>query len=119
MRTRTFAALALALPLLAGCSQSGGGAASAGSDAIAVTVNAQGCTPSPIEALAGPIVFAVTNGGTEAGEFEVLQGTTVLDEVEDIVPGVTQNLTITLEAGSYELICYLDDSPRGTLTVTE
>ena len=42
----------------------------------------------------------------------------MLDEVEDIVPGVTQNLTITLEAGSlYELICYLDDSPRGTLTV--
>jgi iron uptake system EfeUOB component EfeO/EfeM len=119
MRTRPIAALALALPLLAGCSQSGGGAASAGSESIAVTVNDQGCTPSPIEAPAGTIVFAVTNGGTEAGEFEVLQGTTVLDEVEDIVPGVTQNLTITLEPGSYELICYLDDSPRGTLTVTE
>ena len=43
----------------------------------------------------------------------------MLDEVEDIVPGVTQDLTITLEPGSYELICYLDDAPRGTLTVTE
>jgi iron uptake system EfeUOB component EfeO/EfeM len=30
---------------------------------------------------------------------------------------VTQNMTVTLEAGEYELICYLDDSPRGTLTV--
>ena len=75
MRTRPFAALALALPLLAACSQSGGGAATAGSESIAVTVNDRGCTPSPIEAPAGTIVFAVTNGGTEAGEFEVLQGT--------------------------------------------
>ena len=119
MRIRPIAALAFALPLLAACSQSGGGAASAGTAAIAVTVNDQGCTPASIEATAGEIVFAVLNGGTEAGEFEVLQGTTVVDEVEDIVPGVTQNMTVTLEPGSYELICYLDDSPRGTLTVTE
>ena len=119
MRTRLFAVLALALPLLAACSQSGGGAATAGSGSIAVTVNDQGCTPSPIEAPAGTIVFAVTNGGTEAGEFEVLEGTQVLNEVEDIVPGVTQEMTIDLGAGTYELICYLDDSPRGTLTVTE
>jgi iron uptake system EfeUOB component EfeO/EfeM len=68
---------------------------------------------------AGTTVFSVTNNGTEAGEFEVLEGTQVLDEVEDIVPGVTQDMTIDLEPGTYELICYLDDSPRGTLTVTE
>jgi iron uptake system EfeUOB component EfeO/EfeM len=117
MRTRPLVAIALALPLLAACSQSGGGAATAGTAAIAVTVNDQGCTPASIDATAGEITFAVLNGGTEAGEFEVLQGTTVVDEVEDIVPGVTQNMTVTLEAGEYELICYLDDSPRGTLTV--
>ena len=119
MRTRPLVSLALALPLLAACSQSGGGSTAAAGDSIAVTVNDQGCTPGTIEAAAGELVFAVTNGGTEAGEFEVLNGTTVVDEVENIVPGVTQNMTVTLEAGSYELICYLDDSPRGTLTVTE
>jgi iron uptake system EfeUOB component EfeO/EfeM len=119
MRTRPLVAFALALPLLAACSQSGGGSQAAGGDKIAVTVNDQGCTPASIEAPAGTIVFAVTNGGTEAGEFEVLEGTQVLDEVEDIVPGVTQDMTIDLEPGTYELICYLDDSPRGTLTVTE
>ena len=74
MRTRPFTALALVLPLLAACSQSGGGAATAGNASIAITVNDQGCTPSPIETPAGTIVFAVTNGGTEAGEFEVLRG---------------------------------------------
>ena len=119
MRTRPLIAIALALPLLAACSQSGGESAAAGGDKIAVTVNDQGCTPASIEAPTGTIVFAVTNGGTEAGEFEVLEGTQVLDEVEDIVPGVTQDMTIDLEAGTYELICYLDDSPRGSLTVTE
>lgn len=118
MRIRPPAAIALALPLLAACSQSGGGSEAAG-DKIAVTVNDQGCAPAAIEAPAGTIVFAVTNGGTEAGEFEVLQGTQVLDEVEDIVPGVTQDMTIDLEPGTYELICYDDDFPRGTLTVTE
>jgi len=119
MRTRPLVSLALALPLLAACSQSGGGSTAAAVESIAVTVNDQGCSPSTIEASAGELVFAVTNGGTEAGEFEVLEGTQVLDEVENIVPSVTQNLTITLEPGSYELICYLDDAPRGTLTVTE
>ena len=119
MRTRPLVAIAIALPLLAACSQSGGGNAAPGGDTIAVTVNDQGCTPATIEAPAGTIVFAVTNGGNEAGEFEVLEGTQVLDEVEDIVPGVTQDMTIDLQPGTYELICYLDDSPRGTLTVTE
>ena len=118
MRTRPLVAVALALPLLAACSQSRGGDADDG-EKIAVTVNDQGCTPGAIEAPAGTIVFAVTNGGTEAGEFEVLEGTQVLDEVEDIVPGVTQDMTIDLQPGTYELICYLDESPRGTLTVTE
>ena len=119
MRTRALVAIALALPLLAACSSSGGGSEATGGDKIAVTVNDEGCTPATIEAPAGTIVFAVTNGGTEAGEFEVIEGTQVLDEVENIVPGVTQDMTIDLEAGTYELICYLDDSPRGTLTVTE
>jgi iron uptake system component EfeO len=120
MRTRPLLAIALALPLLAACSASGGGGeATTGGETIAVTVNDEGCTPASIEASAGTIVFAVTNGGTEAGEFEVLEGTQVLDEVENIVPGVTQNMTIDIEAGTYELICYLDDSPRGTLTVTD
>ena len=117
MRTRPLVSLALALPLLAACSQSGGGSTAAAGERIAVTVNDQGCAPSTIEAPAGELVFAITNGGSEAGELEVLEGTQVLDEVENIVPGVTQNLTITLEPGTYELICYLDDSPRGTLTI--
>jgi len=116
---RPIAGLALAVPLLAACTGSGGGAAASGSATIAVTVDDQGCSPSAIEAQAGDVVFNVTNGGSEAGEFEVLDGTQVLDEVENIVPGITRDMRITLEPGTYDLICYEDDSPRGTLTVSE
>jgi len=119
MRTVPVLAIVLALPVLAACSTSDGGSGAPGGDKVAVGVNDQGCTPSTIEVPSGTTVFAVTNNGTEAGEFEVLQGSQVLDEVENIVPGVTRDMTIDLEPGTYELICYLDDSPRGTLTVTE
>jgi iron uptake system component EfeO len=112
-------AIVLALPALAACSTSGGGSGAPGGEKVAVGVNDEGCTPSTMEVAAGTTVFAVTNNGSEAGEFEVLEGGQVLDEVENIVPGVTQDMSIDLEAGTYELICYLDDSPRGTLTVTE
>jgi iron uptake system component EfeO len=111
--------MALAVPMLAACSMNGGGSGAAGGDKVAVGVDDQGCTPSTIEVPAGTTVFEVTNNGTEAGELEVLEGNQVLDEVEDIVPGVAREMTIDLEPGTYELICYLDDSPRGTLTVTE
>ena len=119
MRTVPILAIVLALPVLAGCTSSGGGGGAAGGEKVAVGVNDQGCTPSTIEVPSGTTVFAVTNNGTEAGEFEVLEGGQVLDEVENIVPGVTRDMSIDLEPGTYELICYLDDSPRGTLTVTE
>jgi iron uptake system component EfeO len=119
MRTVPVLAILLALSVVAACTGSGGGGGAAGGEKVAVAVNDQGCTPSTIEVPTGTIVFAVTNNGSEAGEFEVLEGGQVLDEVENIVPGVSRDMTIDLEPGTYELICYLDDSPRGSLTVTE
>ena len=85
MRTVPVLAIVLALPVLAACTGSGGGGGAAGGEKVAVGVNDQGCTPSTIEVPSGTTVFAVTNNGSEAGEFEVLQGGQVLDEVEDIV----------------------------------
>ena len=48
---------------------------------------------------AGKIVFEVTNGGSDIGEFEVLSGTRVVDEVENIVPGFVINFTTRLDGG--------------------
>jgi iron uptake system component EfeO len=93
-------------------------AASSGSTAsIAVTVNTGGCSPATLSAKAGKVTFSVTNAGPEAGEFEVLSGTSVVGEVEDVVPGVPVSLSLDLSAGQYVLICYGDAAPRGSLTV--
>ena len=118
MRPRPVAALTLTVLLLAACTQSGGGASGDGEARIPVSVNEDGCAPSSIEASAGKVVFEVTNAGSEAGEFEVLSGTRVVDEVENIVPGFVVNFTTRLDGGAYELICYTLQAPRGTLAVS-
>ena len=98
---------------------SGGPAAPAAGEArIPVTLAADGCQPSSITATAGRIVFEVTNGGPDVGEFEVLSGTRVVDEVENIVPGFVVNFATRLDGGDYELICYSLQSPRGKLAVS-
>jgi iron uptake system EfeUOB component EfeO/EfeM len=128
------ASATLAAVLLVGCTGLSAGSAPAASApastasapaastatgaSIAVTVSPDGCRPGGLRAVAGRVVFEVTNGGSDAGEFEVLSGTKVVGEVEDLVPGVAVSLSLGLEAGSYDLICYGDDAPRGTLTVS-
>ena len=118
MRSRSLAALGLIVPLLAACGSAPGGSSAGPGARIPVTVNDQGCSPSSIEAAAGRIVFEVTNAGSDVGEFEVLSGTRVVDEVENIVPGFVINFATRLDGGSYDLICYSLQSPRGTLAVS-
>ena len=60
----------------------------------------------------------MTNGGPDIGEFEILSGTRVVDEAENIIPGFVVNLATHLDGGEYELICYSLQTPRGTLAVT-
>jgi iron uptake system component EfeO len=115
-----FTALAAAVLVLAGCDAATSGGASSGGTGdtrIAVTVHDQGCQPSSIEAASGRVVFEVTNGGSDAGEFEILSGDRVVDEVENIVPGFVVNFATHLDGGDYELVCYQLHSPRGTLAV--
>ena len=83
---RSLALLALSAAVLA-C-QGGTGAAPSG-DRVAVSVSESGCSPSTVTVPSGPVTFVVTNAGTETGEFEiVLADTRVIDEVENIVPGL-------------------------------
>jgi iron uptake system component EfeO len=96
----------------------GASSAAGGDTRVPVTVTEAGCAPAALQATAGRVVFEVTNGGPELGEFEVLSGTTVVDEVENIVPGFVVNLASHLDGGTYELICYAKRSPRAALTVS-
>src|SRR5215510_1510157 len=111
-RVAALSALAAAAVACAGQSPAGPGGAEV---RIPVTVTAEGCNPSSLNATAGRVVFEVTNGGTDAGEFEVLSGTRVVDEVENIVPGFVVNFASRLDGGEYDLICYSLQAPRGKL----
>jgi iron uptake system component EfeO len=106
----------------------GGTVASAGpatpvpSGTVAVEAKEYAFTPSTITVPAGSVTFSVRNGGTEEHEFEIFKGEAVVDEIEGLVPGLTKDLAVTLEAGEYTFKCVLNGHDqlgmKGTLTVT-
>jgi high-affinity iron transporter len=129
--TASLGALAVALagcgssasPAPAGSAAAGGApAASTTAGTILVTTSEYRFTPSALTAPAGAVTFRVTNAGAETHEFEIFKGDTVVDEVEDIVPGITRDLTVTMEPGEYTFICALNSHDvigmKGTLTIT-
>ena len=90
---------------------------------VQVTASEMKFEPAAITVPAGETTFQVRNGGTVIHEFEVFSGETLVDEVEDIVPGQTKDLTVNLETGEYTFVCmepgHEEAGMKGTLTVTE
>lgn len=86
-------------------------------DPVAVTVTDKGCQPATLNVPAGKTVFRIKNQSARALEWEILKGVMVVEERENILPGFTQNLTVTLEPGDYQMTCGLLSNPKGTLTV--
>lgn len=128
-KRRVVASAAVASTLvitLVGCGTSGGPAGPAASvpaGAIAVTAKEYAFTPSALTAKAGSVTFFVTNAGAETHEFEIFKAgdANPLDEVENIVPGISRDLTVDLPAGDYTFICALNGHDtlgmKGTITV--
>jgi plastocyanin len=79
-------------------------------------------TPSTISVPAGAVTFSVKNVGSQEHEFEIFKGETVVNEIEGLVPGLSKNLTLTLETGDYTFLCKLNGHDqlgmKGLLTVT-
>jgi len=95
--------------------------------AVGVTLQEWAVVPEPASAAAGDVTFQVSNTGPEdVHEFVVLktdldagalptddtgavleegEGIEVVDEIEDIPVGESQDLTVSLEAGKYVLLC--------------
>jgi iron uptake system component EfeO len=97
----------------------GGGAPAASGGKVAVGVSEAGCSPTTVNAAAGPVVFVITNNGTDVAEFEVVGADKkVIDEAENIVPGFVVNLSARLDGGTYELVCGNLSAPRGSLAVS-
>ena len=95
--------------------------------AVTVTLQEWAVVPAPASVAAGEVTFKVTNSGPEdVHEFVILKtdlgpgalpvdstgtvteggaGITVVDEIEDIPVGQTQELKVTFAAGKYVLLC--------------
>ena len=120
--------------LLAGCSAS----AAPPPSSISADLSEFKVTLDSNRAQAGKVSFAVRNGGTIVHEFVVLKTDLAtdklatkdgeldedspdvarVDEVEDVTPGSTKTLTVTLEPGSYVLICNLPGHFLGGMRAT-
>jgi uncharacterized cupredoxin-like copper-binding protein len=131
---RAITAVAVASWALVACASPGSSptaSAAAEGNVVAVTLQEFAVLPSPSSASAGEITFQVTNDGPEdIHEFVILrtdldtaelptdehgavsedgEGIEVIDEIEDIPVGETQEVTVTLEAGNYVLLCNIFD----------
>ena len=126
-----FALVSCALGACASPGSSPTASSAAAGNVVAVTLQEFAVLPSPSSASAGEITFQVTNDGPEdIHEFVILktdldaaelptdehgavsedgEGIEVIDEIEDIPVGETQEVTVTLEAGNYVLLCNIYD----------
>lgn len=125
-RRLALAAAAVVLPvLLSACTDNSKSASTAGSGGpIHVTSTSDACKVSTQSAKSGNLTFEVKNDGTEVTEFYVLaeDGLRILGEVENIGPGLTRNLVVTVPAGKYNTACkpgMVGDGIRAAFEVTE
>jgi len=124
-RGTALAAVTLSSCLIAACgSSSDQTSTTAAKDAhrIEVELTDTGCTPANATVPAGPVTIAAANNGTaKTDEIELKSADgTVLGERENLAPGLSGDLTLTLQPGRYELLCTFQNEDRhgGTLTVT-
>ena len=87
-------------------------------DVIKVEVGAKACTPNVLTVSAGRHIFEIHNTSDRPVEWEILDGIMVLEERENIIPGLRQTLAANLKPGQYQITCGLLSNPRGRLTVT-
>jgi len=154
-RTRVLVAIGTVAILAACTANDGGGSASAGGGdggtTVDVTLQEWAVVVSEDSVPAGDVTFAITNEGPEdVHEFVIFrtdldaaelptdengvvdesgEGIEVVDEVEDVAVGASEELTVTLDAGNYVLVCniYSEDEQeahyqqgmRTPFTVTE
>lgn len=96
------------------------GAAAANADgSVNVAVNDSACEPMTLTVPSGQVVFNIKNDSARKLEWEILKGVMVVDERENIAPGLSDKMTVTLLPGEYEMTCGLLTNPRGKLTVTD
>ncbi|RYV52020.1 iron uptake system protein EfeO [Pengzhenrongella frigida] len=120
------AATALLIPLAA-CTQNDVGAAASGGNGpttLTVDSSADACAVSATTAPSGTVVFSVTNSGSEVTEFYLLaaDGLRIVAEVENVGPGITRDLVLAAQPGTYQTACkpgMTGTGQRAEFTVTD
>jgi Cupredoxin-like domain len=119
------AALGVALVVSAtGCSSSSGGSSTGRS--YAIKAGDKTCDVEKTQLAPGDVRFKVENTGSDVTEVYVYGRqngafTRIVGEVEDIGPGTSRDLAVSLARGTYEVACkpgMAGDGIRTTLTVT-
>ncbi|UNO42391.1 iron uptake system protein EfeO [Streptomyces sp. MST-110588] len=116
--------VAAALTAVSGCAQKSDAEAADGADggAIRVTASDDACEVSKKSFPAGHVQFAVKNAGSKVTEVYVYApGDRIVTERENIGPGISQEITATIKAGTYEIACkpgMKGDGIRQKVTVT-
>lgn len=85
---------------------------------VTVTIHPHSCEPNALTVPAGFNSFRIVNASERAVEWEILDGVLVVEERENIAPGLSQVINATLPPGDYAITCGLLSNPRGTLHVT-
>lgn len=117
---RALTLIAGAAPLvLTACGQAPGAAGSG--PAIAVAATETSCQVERTDLPAGQVTFAVANKGSSVNELYVYgqdgsSYTRIVGEVENIGPGTSKNLTVSLPAGTYEAACKPGQTGAGIRT---
>jgi len=95
-----------------------------GDGPVTVTAADDACTLSTTKVGSGAVTFKVKNTGSKVTEFYLYaeDGQTIAGEVENIGPGLTRELVVSVKPGSYVTACkpgMEGDGIRGKLTVTD
>jgi iron uptake system component EfeO len=81
------------------------GAGAAKPAVVKVEINDDGC-PAKVSTKAGANTFKVSNTGSgDVSEFEVLSGSRIIGEVENIAPGLKGEFSLALKPGTYTTRC--------------
>jgi uncharacterized cupredoxin-like copper-binding protein len=128
------AAALVALTASCGGNDDGGSAQSGGGGSTVDVTLQEFAVGTPSSTSAGETTFNVSNTGTETHEFVVIktdlgaselptvkdgsvdeggEGIEPVDEVEDLAPGKSEELTVTLDPGHYVLICNVVEKEGG------
>jgi iron uptake system component EfeO len=113
----------------AACCLAAAGLSACGSDddssssgkTVAVALGAKGCDPANLTAQAGPATFEIKNDGAgKLNEMEVLDGSLIVGERENITEGLTGKFSANLKPGTYDISCNdgSNHDPTGKLKVT-